>query len=70
LHAAALRSTAPGVVISVGTPDADGMPLLADRRLIDGEATAYVCRDFACALPTTDHDVLASQLRIGSTSMS
>jgi uncharacterized protein YyaL (SSP411 family) len=69
LHATALASTAPGLVVSVGPPDAEGLPLLAGRSLIDGAATAYVCRDFACALPTTDPDVLATQLRAGSTSM-
>jgi uncharacterized protein YyaL (SSP411 family) len=45
------------------------VPLLAGRDLIDGEATAYVCRNFACALPTADHDVLAAQLRIGAAPM-
>jgi uncharacterized protein YyaL (SSP411 family) len=64
LHATALASTAPGRVISVGPPDAPGVPLLAGRDLIDGEATAYVCRNFACALPTTDQDVLSRQLRV------
>jgi uncharacterized protein len=66
LHAVALASTAPGVVVSVGEPGADGIPLLADRSLIDGRPTAYVCRDFACALPTIDQYVLAGQLRSGS----
>jgi uncharacterized protein len=64
LHATALAATAPGLVISVGLPDTKGVPLLSGRGLIDGEASAYVCRDFACALPTTQHDVLAAQLRI------
>jgi uncharacterized protein YyaL (SSP411 family) len=63
LHAVALASTAPGLVISVGEPEAQAVPLLVGRGLIDGRATAYVCRDFACALPTTDPDVLADQLR-------
>ena len=30
------------------------IPLLADRTMIDGRPTAYVCRDFACRLPVTD----------------
>ena len=67
LHTVALASTAPGLVVSVGGPDADGVPLLAGRILIDGRATAYVCRDFACALPTIDQYVLAGQLRAGPT---
>ena len=29
-------------------------PLLADRPLVDGRATAYVCEEFACRLPVTD----------------
>jgi uncharacterized protein len=67
LHAVALASTAPGLVISVGLPGAEGVPLLADRTLIDGRPTAYVCRDFACALPTIDQYVLAGQLRVEPT---
>ena len=30
------------------------MPWIADMKMIDGKATAYVCRDFACDAPTTD----------------
>jgi uncharacterized protein YyaL (SSP411 family) len=33
--------------------EADGVPLLADRPALDGRATAYVCRGFACDAPTT-----------------
>jgi uncharacterized protein len=70
LHAVALAATAPGLVISVGQPEAPGVPLLAARSLIDGEATAYVCRNFVCALPTVDHNVLSGQLRVGSAPVS
>jgi uncharacterized protein YyaL (SSP411 family) len=63
LHAAALASTAPGLVISVGRPSAEGVPLLADRVLLDGLAAAYICRNFACELPTADPVALATQLR-------
>ncbi|HST83226.1 MAG TPA: thioredoxin domain-containing protein [Kineosporiaceae bacterium] len=66
LHATALAATAPGLVVSVGPPEAEGVPLLAGRALIDGAPTAYVCRDFACSLPTTEPDVLAAQLRIAA----
>ncbi len=38
------------------------IPLLADRGLVNGKATAYVCRDFVCALPVTDPEALAAQL--------
>ena len=32
---------------------ADLTPLLADRDLVDGQATAYVCEHFACRQPVT-----------------
>ena len=41
---------------------AAGMPLLQGRVLIDGKATAYVCRNYACELPVTDRAALARQL--------
>ena len=52
LHQAALRRTAPAVVV-VGEPGADGVPLLADRPLVDGRSAAYVCRQFVCERPVT-----------------
>jgi len=58
LHRRALAGAAPGLVVSVGTPDADGVPLLAGRPAVDGQATAYVCRDFVCDAPTADPAVL------------
>jgi uncharacterized protein len=39
------------------------VPLLADRPLVHGRPTAYVCRHFVCSAPTTDIDVLAVALR-------
>jgi uncharacterized protein YyaL (SSP411 family) len=30
------------------------VPFLKEQRAIDGKATAYVCKDYACSLPTTD----------------
>jgi uncharacterized protein YyaL (SSP411 family) len=36
--------------------------LLADRPLIDGHATAYVCEGFVCRAPVTDPDALAEAL--------
>jgi uncharacterized protein YyaL (SSP411 family) len=41
---------------------ADLTPLLADRPLIDGKPTAYVCEHFACRMPVTDPAALAMQL--------
>ncbi|MEW2413715.1 thioredoxin domain-containing protein [Streptomyces sp. NPDC046866] len=67
LHRAALLGTAPGAVVAVGPPQAaDGsggeFPLLAERTLVRGLPTAYVCRHFVCARPTTDPVELAGQL--------
>jgi uncharacterized protein YyaL (SSP411 family) len=38
------------------------LPLLADRRALDGQATAYLCEGFVCQAPTTDPAELARQL--------
>jgi uncharacterized protein YyaL (SSP411 family) len=62
LHRIALAGTAPGLVVSVGPPDAPGVPLLAHRPLRDGRATAYVCRGFVCQAPTTSAQILAAQV--------
>ena len=40
-------------MIVAGEPDRPGVPLLADRPLIDGAPTAYVCRGFVCDRPVT-----------------
>ena len=45
-----------------GVPAATGSPLLEGRDLVDGKATAYVCRNYACDLPATDRLTLARQL--------
>ncbi|MEV4192352.1 thioredoxin domain-containing protein [Streptomyces toxytricini] len=70
LHRAALLATAPGAVVAVGEPAADGgpgadegeFPLLAGRTPVEGRAAAYVCRHFVCARPTADPVELAAQL--------
>ncbi|MCJ1677815.1 thioredoxin domain-containing protein [Streptomyces sp. APSN-46.1] len=67
LHRTALLGTAPGAVVAVGLPRAaDGsggeFPLLAERTLVRDLPTAYVCRHFVCARPTTDPVELAGQL--------
>jgi uncharacterized protein len=41
----------PHLVVAGGAPD--GVPLLADRPLVDGRAAAYVCERFACQAPVT-----------------
>ena len=38
----------------------DLLPWTASMRAIDGRATAYLCRDFACESPTTDAGELAA----------
>jgi uncharacterized protein YyaL (SSP411 family) len=53
LTAAAWKYRPPGAVIVSGEPDADGVPLLADRPLVTGGAAAYVCRGMVCDLPVT-----------------
>ncbi len=59
---AARGSTAPGLVVVHGQPDADGVPLLAERPLVEGQPAAYVCRGFVCDLPVTSPDALTAQL--------
>jgi uncharacterized protein YyaL (SSP411 family) len=60
----ARRGTSAGMVVVAGPPDAPGVPLLAQRPLVDGQAAAYVCRGFVCDRPTTDPSVLAGQVRV------
>jgi hypothetical protein len=43
---------------------ADLTPLLADRPLVDGRPTAYVCERFACRRPVTTADALRAELDI------
>lgn len=55
-------SKAPwGSAVVTGRPD-NGVPLLADRPLVDGLPTAYVCRDFVCQLPVTTAEALETAL--------
>jgi uncharacterized protein YyaL (SSP411 family) len=53
----------PNLVLAV-SPDGStsAVPLLEGREQIDGQPTAYVCRDFACRLPVTDPAALRAQL--------
>ena len=54
----------PGGHVVAGTADgaASAIELLADRPMIDGRPTAYVCRAFACRLPVTDPEALRAHL--------
>ena len=55
--------------VLLGAADGDdannGLPLLADRRRIDGAATAYLCENYVCQLPVTDAQAFARQLAEG-----
>ena len=41
---------------------AEIIPLLANRSLVDGKTTAYVCKDFVCRQPVTTAEELAALL--------
>ena len=41
---------------------ASAWPVFQGRSVIDGKPTAYVCRNYACQLPTTDPDTMMSQV--------
>ena len=42
------------------------LPLFEGRKMIDGLATAYVCRNYVCELPVTDVVSLGAQLENGN----
>ncbi len=44
--------------------DEKDLPLLANKTLIGGKASAYVCKDFACKLPVTTPAELLQQLGV------
>jgi uncharacterized protein YyaL (SSP411 family) len=51
------------VVAQASLPLPSGAPpLLADRPLLNGQPTAYVCRGFICQLPVNDPEGLRAQL--------
>jgi uncharacterized protein len=62
LAAAARAATSPGAVVVVGEPDAPGVPLLADRPVLNGRAAAYVCRGFVCSAPVTGVSALSAAM--------
>ncbi|MFF4876485.1 thioredoxin domain-containing protein [Micromonospora sp. NPDC000668] len=62
LVAAAHRHAPPGAVVVAGRPDQPGVPLLADRPLVDGRSAAYVCRGFVCQRPVTSVEELVAEL--------
>ncbi|MFD9966283.1 thioredoxin domain-containing protein [Amycolatopsis sp. NPDC058986] len=62
LVTAAARAIHGGGIVLGGAPDAPGVPLLADRPLVDGVAAAYVCRGYVCDRPVTTAEAVAAQL--------
>ncbi len=65
----AYRTYAPGRVIALSDPTdptssgvAARIPLLRDRTMINGKATAYVCQNFTCQKPAQDVKLLSAQL--------
>jgi len=64
------RHYLPNAVIVLANLSNDGMknlaelsPLLRDRPMQNGQATVYVCHNFACQKPVNDTIVLAEQLK-------
>ena len=57
----------PHVVLCGGDEFAsDAIPLLQNRGLVNGRATAYVCRNFVCSEPVTDAKALRKLLDEGA----
>jgi uncharacterized protein YyaL (SSP411 family) len=52
----------PHLVLAGGPEGSEEPPLLRERPLADGRATAYVCESFACQAPVTEPDDLAALL--------
>jgi uncharacterized protein YyaL (SSP411 family) len=54
----------PFQIIALGDPNTRTpvVPLLQDRKQIDGRATSYVCVDFSCRAPVTEPEALRSLL--------
>jgi uncharacterized protein YyaL (SSP411 family) len=55
----------PFQVVALGAPTMQpaSVPLLQDRGWVDGQAAAYVCRDFICQAPITDAQTLRMRLQ-------
>ncbi|MCB8929426.1 MAG: thioredoxin domain-containing protein [Ardenticatenaceae bacterium] len=51
----------PNLVVAAGSPSSD-IPLLTQRKRLDDQATAYVCRRFVCQQPVNSPEALAAQL--------
>jgi uncharacterized protein YyaL (SSP411 family) len=67
LDAAVARRYLPFAIRIPVAPDrqpaiAASLPAVAAMRMLNGAATAYVCRDFTCREPVTSADALSAQL--------
>jgi uncharacterized protein YyaL (SSP411 family) len=57
----------PSLVLAGGIPSgSERIPLLAGRELRNGQATAFVCRQFTCEAPVTVPAELHAQLESAS----
>ena len=58
----------PNKIVALSPPDSveaeQLIPLLRDRSLMNGRATAYVCEHYTCQEPTTDPNEFAAQLAL------
>jgi len=65
LQRSAAGPYAPDLVIAP-LPDGDAvaeLPIFAAKVPRDGAPTAYVCRGYACDAPTSDPDLVSSQVK-------
>uniref|UniRef100_A0A7C1FH80 Thioredoxin domain-containing protein n=1 Tax=Caldilinea aerophila TaxID=133453 RepID=A0A7C1FH80_9CHLR len=57
------RRFLPHAILALKEPEQESvLPLLQGRTLVDGKATAYVCENYACKLPVTSAEALATML--------
>ncbi len=54
----------PNKIVALIEPTREStLPILADKTQIDNRATAYVCENYACQVPTTEVDTLVAMLQ-------
>ena len=51
------------VVLAENADNAETIPLLENRKAIDGKPTAYVCENFVCQKPVTNKEDLREQIK-------
>jgi hypothetical protein len=62
LLAVARAGFQPHRVLAVGDPRSTALEVLQGRFALDGRATVFVCREFACRRPVTEPAALAAEL--------